>query len=54
MDFSSLNPANAASKKRPHMTQELAGKFSAKSDFIKFFKEQRKYRALTLTFLSIV
>jgi len=36
------------------MTQELAGKFSAKSDFIKFFKEQRKCSFLTLTFLSIV
>ena len=54
MDFSALNPANAASRKRPHMTQELAGKFSAKSDFIKFFKEQRKLGVLTLTFLLTV
>ena len=36
------------------MTSELAGKFSAKSDFIKFFKEQRKYSFLMLTCLAIV
>ena len=54
MDFASVNPANAGSKKRLHMTSELAGKFSAKSDFIKFFKEQRKCDDLMLTCLSIV
>ena len=54
MDFSANNPVNPGSKKRPHMTSELAGKFSAKSDFIKFFKEQRKYSFLMLTCLAIV
>ena len=54
MDFSALNPVNAASGKRPHMPHELFGRFSAKSDFVKFFKEQRKFRVSLLTFLCIV
>ena len=37
-------------KKRRHMPHELFGRFSAKSDFIKYFKENRKPFSFRLTF----
>ena len=43
MDFSQLQqPALMGTKKRRHMPNELYGRFSAKSDFIRYFKENCK------------
>ena len=36
-------------KKRRVMTQEFMGKFSSKSDFIKYFEESRKYTTSLLS-----
>jgi hypothetical protein len=34
-----IMPVNAGSKKRTMMPNELFGKFSAKSDFIRYFRD---------------
>ena len=41
-------------KKRRVMTQELMGKFRAKSDFIKYFSESRKNSTLLANLMSSV
>ena len=39
-------------KKRRVMTQQLMGKFSSKSDFIKYFMESREYNFMFLIYES--
>ena len=36
-------------KKRLVMTHELSSRFRAKEDFVKYFKEVRKYKSFSLT-----
>ena len=47
-----LQMGNPNSKKRAVMTHELAGKFSAKKDFMKYFSEQCKCLSLNDLLLS--
>lgn len=50
MDYPQLNPFQAqGTKKRQVMPQELSGRFRANSDFVKFFKEVRKYNIFCFT-----
>ena len=42
-------PGLMGTKKRRHMPNELFGRFSSKSDFVRYFREVSKYCSRNLT-----
>ena len=50
MDFQhDQHPQLLGTKKRRYMPHQLFGRFSAKADFIRYFRDNCKFRALPVT-----
>ena len=51
MDQQQQQPQLFGNKKRHHMPHELFGRFSCKSDFIRYFRDNCKFKTNTLTLM---